>query len=393
MPPALTVAQPPTAPADPQRAGDDGPACPPPRDGPTLPAQSPESAIHRRTFVLGSVVAGASAPAQAAPPPPVDRPLTRIAFGSCADQNRPQPIWTAVHAYRPELFLFTGDNVYGVSSSPTVAALRAAYAKAATIPGYARLRSETPLLATWDDNDYGSNDGGAEYPWKRESKDLFLSFWEAPPDDPRRQRAGLYHAAAFGPAERRVQVILLDTRWFRSPLKRTDRPGAPGRERYVPDDDPGKTMLGPAQWTWLAERLREPADLRLVVSSIQVIADGHGWERWGNLPRERQRLYDLVAETRANGVVFLSGDRHLGGFYRETVGTHYALIDVTSSGLNTGFRSSEPGPNRIGEIIGDPNFGTIDIDWPARRVTVALRAIDGVALARLALDLDAMRAR
>jgi hypothetical protein len=40
-------------------------------------------------------------------------PLTRIAFGSCADEEKPQPIWDAVLAYHPELFLFTGDNVYG----------------------------------------------------------------------------------------------------------------------------------------------------------------------------------------------------------------------------------------------------------------------------------------
>ena len=56
-------------------------------------------------------------------------------------------------------------------------------------------------------------------------------------------------------------------------------------------------MLGEAQWAWLAERLREPADLRLLVSSIQVLAEGHGWERWGNLPAERERLIRLIAET------------------------------------------------------------------------------------------------
>ena len=40
-------------------------------------------------------------------------PLTRIAFGSCADEEKPQPIWDAVLAYQPQLFLFAGDNVYG----------------------------------------------------------------------------------------------------------------------------------------------------------------------------------------------------------------------------------------------------------------------------------------
>jgi alkaline phosphatase D len=40
-------------------------------------------------------------------------PLTRIAFGSCADEEKPQPIWDVVLIYRPELFLFAGDNLYG----------------------------------------------------------------------------------------------------------------------------------------------------------------------------------------------------------------------------------------------------------------------------------------
>jgi len=358
----------------------------------TLPVPSQESVIRRRHFVIGSATSLVGAPARPAPPPPAERTLTRIAFGSCADQSQPQPIWEAIHAYAPELFLFAGDNVYGDSASAGLPELRAAYAMAATIPGYARLRSGTPLLAIWDDHDYGGNDAGSEYAWKRESKELFLAFWEATSDDPRRSREGIYHDAMFGPPERRVQLILLDTRWFRSPLKRTDQRGAPGRERYLPDDDPAKTMLGSEQWNWLAARLREPAALRLVVSSVQVIADGHGWERWGNLPRERRHLYDLVAETRANGVVFLSGDRHLGGFYRESAGTPYPLIDATSSGLNKGFRSREPGPNRIGGTVGEPNFGTIDVDWPAGRVTLALRGVDGAARASLALDLDAMRA-
>jgi alkaline phosphatase D len=37
----------------------------------------------------------------------------RIAFGSCADEEKPQPIWDAVVAYQPQVFLFARDNVYG----------------------------------------------------------------------------------------------------------------------------------------------------------------------------------------------------------------------------------------------------------------------------------------
>ena len=74
------------------------------------------------------------------------------------------------------------------------------------------------------------------------------------------------------------------TRFFRSALKPTDDFGKPGKERYLPDDDPEKTMLGDAQWAWLWEELQKPADLRLLVSSVQVVSEGHGWEAWKMLP-------------------------------------------------------------------------------------------------------------
>ena len=125
---------------------------------------------------------------------------------------------------------------------------------------------------------------------------------------------GVYHARTFGPAGRRIQVILLDTRYFRGALERSTARGVPGDGRpvrYSPSHDPMSSMLGDAQWAWLEERLREPAELRLVVSSIQVVAEDHGFEGWSRLPLERERLLALVDETGAEGVLFLSGDRHL----------------------------------------------------------------------------------
>ncbi|MBL8673227.1 MAG: alkaline phosphatase family protein [Alphaproteobacteria bacterium] len=322
------------------------------------------------------------------------KPLVRIAFGSCADQTLPQPIWDAVLAYRPQLFIFGGDNVYGDVTTADLRDLRTAYATARIVPGMARLRQSVPHLAVWDDHDYGVNDGGGEVRFKAESKALFMDFWELAADDPRRSRDGLYHAVTIGPPGKRVQVILLDTRWFRSPLKPTDQRDAPGKERYLPDPDPAKTMLGSAQWAWLEERLREPAELRLVVSSIQVVAEGHGFERWGNLPAERQRLLDLIRRTEAAGVVLLSGDRHLAALYRESAGTPYPLVEITSSSLNRPYHGSrEPGPNRLGGVYGDTNFGTVDIDWWEGTVTLAVRDEAGQAVRRTAVRLEELRPR
>ena len=302
------------------------------------------------------------------------RPLTRIAFGSCAEQADQQPIWDAILAYKPELFIFAGDNVYGDFNTADAGPLRKAYATANAIAGYNKLRDSVSHLVVWDDHDYGINDGGGDFPHKAVSKDLFLDFWKVPASDVRRTREGIYDSRIIGPPGMRVQIILLDMRWFRSPLKLTDQRGAPGKERYLPDPDPTKTMLGETQWAWLADELRKPAELRLLVSSIQVLAEGHGWERWGNFPLERLKLFDTLRDARAKGVVLLSGDRHIGALYREAPADIPPLYEVTSSGINKAFSAAkEPGPNRLGALYAAPNFGVVDIDWWARKVTLALR--------------------
>lgn len=301
-------------------------------------------------------------------------PLSRIAFGSCANQSMAQPIWEAILAYRPDLFIFAGDNVYGDFNSPDGGNLKRAYDIARTIPGYARLRETVSHLAVWDDHDYGLNDGGVEFAHKAVSKDLFLDFWNVPATDVRRLRDGIYDSRIIGPPGMRVQVILLDVRWFRSPLKVTDQRGAPGKERYLPDPDPAKTMLGAEQWAWLADELRKPAEVRLIVSSTQILAEGHGWERWGNLPLEKQKLIDTIRASGAKGVVLLSGDRHIGALYGETPADLYPLYEATSSGLNMVYwAAKEAGPNRLGAIYAAANFGVVDIDWWERKLLLGLR--------------------
>jgi alkaline phosphatase D len=329
-----------------------------------------------RPGALPLLVAVALGPAclQAAP---AEAPLRRIAFGSCAHQNRPQPIWEAVVKAKPDLFLFLGDNVYADTLDMKV--LRAEYAKLAAVPGYKQLRKTCPVLATWDDHDYGLNDSGADYPMRRESQQVFLDFWGVPKDSPRRKQEGVYHAQVFGPPGQRVQVIQLDTRYFRSPLKKAERPN-PRKGPYVPETDKETTILGEAQWKWLAEQLKVPAELRLLVSSIQVVAEDHGFEKWGNFPHERDRLLRTVREAKAAGVVLLSGDRHLAELSvldRPAVG--YPLFDLTSSGLNMAnksWRALEANRRRVALMDRGNNFGVVEIDWGRKDPLVRLQIRD-----------------
>ncbi len=322
----------------------------------------------------------ASAPPPRAVPSAV-RPLTRIAVGSCADQHLAEPIWNAVLGARPDLFVLMGDNVYGDVSGkdPALPELSEAYRRLAEIQGFVRLRKETPVLAIWDDHDYGVNDGNRTFAFKAQSKALFMSFWNVSLDSPRARRPGLYDSVIVGPPGARVQVILLDLRWFRDPFKPTDQRGAPGKQVYLPDPDPIRTMLGTAQWSWLEAELKKPAELRLLVSSIQVLADGHGYEKWGNFPAERRRLIDLIAKTKANGVVIVSGDRHVGALYRQADDVPYPLFELTASSLNRPATdiTDEPGDNRLGGLFNQANFGLVVIDWARQTVRLELRDVDG----------------
>ena len=332
-------------------------------------------------------------------------PLSRVAFGSCARQNEPQPIWEAIVAKQPQLFLMIGDNIYGDTEDMEV--LKAKYAQLGAQPGFQKLKQTCPLLATWDDHDYGVNDGGAEYPCRVESQQIFLDFFEVPAESPCRQRPGVYSAHLFGAPEQRVQVLLLDTRYFRSPLKQGFVPGERGsgvRGKYLPEDSPDATMLGDAQWKWLAEQLRQPARVRIVASSVQVLANEHGWERWGNFPRERQRLFDTIRDSQAEGVVFISGDRHLAEMSRGEVGLGYPVWDITSSSLNTpsgnktgaGTRfANEINSFRVGLTYFDTNFGLIDIDWAVADPELKLQVCDesGDVVLMQAVKLSELKAK
>ena len=324
--------------------------------------------------------------------PALPQKIQRIAFGSCIDQNKPQPIWGSILASKPDLFIFGGDNVYASKRPWQSNALQNAYATQATQAGFAQLRKEVPHLAIWDDNDMGPNDGGAESPNKQMAKDAFMDFWQLPPNDLRRQREGLYHAYQFGPVGQRIQVILLDTRWFKSRPKVTDQRDAPGKERYLPDADPQKTMLGEVQWQWLEMQLKQTADVRLIVSGIQVVAEGHGWESWHNFPKELEKLEQVIQRTQAKGVVFLSGDRHIGAIYKSKRGNNYPLYELTSSGMTHAWTNAkEAGPNRLGDLITQNHFALIDFNWPQKQIQLGFQNTQGEWLKQQSIDLSELQ--
>lgn len=333
------------------------------------------------------------------PHPALGHTLTRIGFGSCSKESKPQPIWDAILARRCDLFMFLGDNVYGDTRDMSV--LRAKYAMFEAIPGFARLRATTPLVAIWDDHDYGENDAGAEYPPKDESRRIFLEFWGEPAGSPRWDRDGVYASYVFGPPGRRVQVILPDLRFNRTPIieldlagvdyetwsKAKETAGLPVPGPYARNPDPQATMLGERQWQWLERQLEVPAELRLIASSLQVLADFPGWEAWINYARDHQRLIDLIRRKNAKGVVFLSGDTHYAEMSKLDVNVPYTLWDLTASGLTEVWPVVPPNANRVSEVLREANFGFIDVDWQGPSTRLTLGIADAAGTTRMSWDI------
>ncbi|MBX0292916.1 alkaline phosphatase family protein [Hymenobacter sp. HSC-4F20] len=298
----------------------------------------------------------------------------RIAFGSCNRHDLPQPLWDDIAKDKPNVWIWLGDNIYGDSDDPAV--LKAKYDAQLRQPDYLRLREQgTAVIGTWDDHDYGRNDGDKTYPFKAQNQQLALDFLQEPAGSPRRQQEGIYAAYEYKAGKKKVKVILLDDRYFQDPLTRD------AQRVYQPN--PTGDILGEAQWQWLQTQLQNSdADAHIIASGIQFLPQEHRFEKWANFPAARQRLFNLLASTKAKGVLLISGDRHIGEVSKMTVpGVSYPVYEVTSSGLthpatqNTG----EPNQYRLGPLVNEKHYALFQFEPKGKClfVTASLRGDEG----------------
>ena len=287
--------------------------------------------------------------------------ILTLGFGSCLHQDRSMAILKTIEKKELDLFMFIGDNVYGDQKDGELDKLIRTYKQQ-----YNNLENFLKNVSTefiWDDHDFGLNDGGSDYRYKDRAKELFLETWKIPSQDPRRQRDGLYFDKMIEKNGLKVHLIFLDNRTFKSEWKLTDEFNKEGKERYVKDFDPDKTLLGKKQWQWLKDKLNEDSNIKIILSSLQILSLGHGWESWDKLPLERERLFNLIDESNVSNLFILSGDRHRGGFYSFKTDDNNNIYEFTSSSLNLPipFNTEEKGPLRIGSTYRKANFGVVRI--------------------------------
>ena len=324
--------------------------------------------------ILPSLLRVALAAALALPMAGLTQNIDRIAFGSCANQDKPQPIWTPILADAPDLFLFLGDNVYADTDDP--AQLQASYDTLGRIPGLQKLLASTPVMAIWDDHDYGPNNSDRLSP-SREAAQLayrhYVPHYPLPADaelvgQPLAERP-IAQAFSYG----RVRFILLDSRSQRDPVNQAD--------------DADKTMLGTWQREWLQRELlatRDTHPLTFILTTVPWISDETGTrDNWGRYPTERAELSRWMVDNHIRGVCFLGGDAHMlaadNGRHNTYAGQGQPGFPVLQAGPLDRSGSVKGGPWSVTPVLpadGEGQFGLVEIEDHGDRLDVLFRGLN-----------------
>jgi alkaline phosphatase D len=293
-----------------------------------------------------------------------------IAFGSCNNQVLENPFWNDLTIINPDIWIWGGDIIYSDTYDMNV--MEANYKKQKSDSLYQKFIKDRIILGTWDDHDYGLNDGGFEYDKKKEVQQLFLDFLDVAKTDERRKKKGVYHSETYTVINKKIKIILLDTRYFRSLLTKDNET----EKRYKPNVYGQGTMLGDTQWKWLEGEFKNSnADYHIIMSSIQFLSDQHGFEAWGNMPHEVEKMEKLLLKTKPKNVIFLSGDRHISEISKKEIGSEkFEIIDFTSSGLTHAYLSNSDEDNRyrISKMAHQKSFGLLKFEKNKNQVTLSM---------------------
>jgi len=291
-----------------------------------------------------------------------------------------QPVWEGVLKFKPELWVWLGDIVYADTQyfpahwKPTaLEKVKEKFSIQKQKPGYKKLLETCPITGHWDDHDFNNNNGGKEYEEKFKVQEILLDFLDEPKDSPRWFHEGVYGSYTFGPEGKRIKLIMIDNRYFR------DQPIMNG----------SGDMLGEDQWKWFENEIKtSDAQINIITNGIQLLpSDKPVQEKWSNFPESRSRFFQILKTYNPSGVILWSGDIHYAEILENTcAGLRNPLYEVTASGMTHSCGTSLPLPvcrfflnnffvskYQVSDFYEFFNFGTIEVDWEAKPVTVKLQ--------------------
>jgi alkaline phosphatase D len=207
--------------------------------------------------------------------------------------GRPWPSMAYAAAADPDVFLLLGDTVYATGAETTDEFLEF-YKASLPLEGLAEASAHSAMVAIWDDHEVANNfAGGTTDP------DLLASALEA-------FRAVLPHRRGAGPTGlwrqlswgRVADLFVLDCRGERD-----------GEDQYISVE----------QMDWLKAGLKaSTARFKLIMSSVPItdysamIGEALAVDRWQGYPAQRSEILGHIEEESIEGVLWLTGDFHMG---------------------------------------------------------------------------------
>jgi alkaline phosphatase D len=249
----------------------------------------------------------------------------KIAVASCMDDSfikRQKPMWQSLVGKNPDYIFLIGDNSYSDKHF-----FQKGPAKPQTLWSRnieTRMNIElfkinplVPILATWDDHDYGANNGGKDYKYKKESKEIFKHFFSQPDVKGVSENGpGVsLNFKAFG-----QNFVFIDNRYFRV----TD-----AKKPFE------QTHWGLQQEKWVLSKLDSAKELTWLIQGDQFFGAYHTFESYEGLSPYSFKSLLAKIDKKSSPVFFVSGDRHLTEIMKITKpDLSYDTFELTSSGIH-----------------------------------------------------------
>ncbi len=355
------------------------------------------------TYYYRFAAAGGASPVGRTRTLPVGRlDHLRLAFCSCAAWESGYFGAYAHIAARTDVdaVLHLGDYIYPHGAAPSapgyalgrlpepnreilsLADYRMRYAQYRRDPDLQELHRQHPMIALWDDHEFADNawSGGAqnhqldEGSWAERRAAGMRAYREWLPIREWDESAGgtAYRNFRFGDL---VDLIMLETRL------RRDEPVL-DREAREALERPERSMLGPVQESWLADRLvesqRDAVAWRVLGQQVVFasLRDERGFvhnvDAWDGYPATRERILDLLQRRGLHDNVILTGDVHsswaldvprapyaAGGYDSHAAGDVWAVEFVTP-GITSG---SGVRPEQLAEATASAERDNPHLHW------------------------------
>lgn len=288
----------------------------------------------------------------------------RFALGSCVnDQYESTETWIQLSKDRPDLFFLLGDAAYTDHlgfrrKAADPAQLWRRHAETRNHIAFYFFKRLIPTLMTWDDHDFGVNNGNRHYPYAKESAEILLSFFPQDPAVSSALTAGPGVASlfkAFG-----QNFFLLDNRSFRS------------------GDGEGKPQhWGLEQKEWLRrEALASDCPTWLMNGSQFFGAYLRGESVEGQHPESLARLGQILRDL-PQVAVLVSGDIHFSEYMKiEKSWAGYETFEITSSSLGSlfvkGMDLLYSNPRRIDSAVLH-NYQLVESEVVGRELQISMR--------------------